>query len=140
MCSSDLIGFLRQLICFYGDRLQALVPSYLESSMTAFADSQETMRRRVEEAMGGLNPFASLEEMGRQNLAMFQKALTMMTPGAAGGNGAETTETPGNGAAAGNGGEGGEGDGAAESQIDALRRKLLALEKQIDTIAKKRAD
>ena len=128
------IGFLRQLICFYGDRLQALDPRYLESSMAAFTDSQETMRRRVEDMMGGLNPFASLEEMGRQNLAMFQKAMAMMTPGAAAGNGDGAPQDDADPETA------DKADAEPESQIDALRRKLQTLEKQIDTIAKKRAD
>ncbi len=33
------ISFLRQLIGYYGDQMQALVPSYLEHSMQLFAKS-----------------------------------------------------------------------------------------------------
>src|ERR687894_344074 len=46
-------SFLRQLIGFYGDSLQALVPRYLEVAMAGFAKQQEQMRRSVEQAMGG---------------------------------------------------------------------------------------
>ena len=52
------INFLRQLISFYGDRLQALVPSYLETSMEAFTHQQEAMRNSLGDTVGGLVPFA----------------------------------------------------------------------------------
>ena len=38
------ISFLRQLIGFYGDSMQFLVPGYLEQAMVAFARNQEQMR------------------------------------------------------------------------------------------------
>src|SRR5918912_4356361 len=51
------ISFLRQLIAFYGDSMQWLVPSYLESSMRSFAHNQEQMRRYMQETFGGMFPF-----------------------------------------------------------------------------------
>jgi polyhydroxyalkanoate synthesis repressor PhaR len=50
-------SFLRQLIGFYGDSLQSLVPKYLEAAMAGFAQQQTQMRRSVEQAMGGFMPF-----------------------------------------------------------------------------------
>src|ERR1700758_3498657 len=47
------IRFLRQLIRFYGDSLQAFVPGYLDLSMDGFTKNQEDMRSRVAEAFGG---------------------------------------------------------------------------------------
>ena len=80
------IQFLRQLIRFYDDSLQTLVPGYLEMSMEAFARNQEQMRQRMSEAFGDMFPFRQMEEMGRQNVAMFQQAMSMLNPfGAAGG-------------------------------------------------------
>ena len=79
------ISFLRQLIAFYGDNMQWLVPSYLESSMKTFAKNQEQMRRYLQEALGGLFPFGSFEEVGKQNMAMIEQAMKMFTPFAAGG-------------------------------------------------------
>ena len=49
--------FLRQLIGFYGDSLQTVLPRYLEFAMAGFARQQEQMRRSVEQAMGGFMPF-----------------------------------------------------------------------------------
>jgi polyhydroxyalkanoate synthesis repressor PhaR len=62
-------SFLRQIIGFYGDSMQSLVPRYLESVMGAFARQHDQMRRAMEQTMGGMggmgsfNPFGSLEEM-----------------------------------------------------------------------------
>src|SRR3984957_11879352 len=58
------ISFLRQLIGFYGDSLQSLVPSYLEMTMSSFAKNQEQMRQYATETFGGLNPFASVAAGG----------------------------------------------------------------------------
>src|SRR5258706_8568015 len=78
------ISFLRQLIAFYGDNMQWLVPSYLESTMKTFAKNQEQMRRYLQEALGGLFPFGSFEEVGKQNMAMIEQAMKMFTPFAPG--------------------------------------------------------
>lgn len=74
------IGFLRQLISFYGDNLQMVVPGYLESSMSAFAQNQERMRSYMQEAFGGIYPFGSMEDMTKRNMAMIEQAMTMFKP------------------------------------------------------------
>jgi polyhydroxyalkanoate synthesis repressor PhaR len=74
------ISFLRQLISLYGDSMQWLVPRYLEHAMTTFARNQEQMRKNLQDAFGGLFPFGPLEEMGKQNLALFEKAMKMFSP------------------------------------------------------------
>ncbi len=81
-------SFLRQLIGFYGDSLQTLLPKYLEGAMSGFAKQQEQMRRSVEQAMGGLMPFpggfqapfGTLEELGKQNMAMMERAMSLFAP------------------------------------------------------------
>jgi polyhydroxyalkanoate synthesis repressor PhaR len=74
------ISFLRQLISLYGDSMQWLVPRYLEHAMTSFAHNQEQMRKNLQDAFGGLFPFGPLEEMGKQNLALFEKTMKMFSP------------------------------------------------------------
>lgn len=71
------IRFLRQLIKFYGDSLQAFVPGYLDLSMESFTKHQDEMRRRMAEAFGGGQ---TLEAMARQNLALFERTMRMFTP------------------------------------------------------------
>jgi polyhydroxyalkanoate synthesis repressor PhaR len=74
------IGFLRQLIGLYGDSMQWLVPRYLEHAMSSFAHNQDQMRKSLQDAFGGLFPFSSLEQMGKQNLALFEQTLKMFSP------------------------------------------------------------
>ena len=73
------ISFLRQLISLYGDSVQFLVPGYLEQAMSAFARNQEQMRDSLR-ATFGMFPFGQFEEMGKQNIALFERALKMMSP------------------------------------------------------------
>ncbi len=75
------IKFLRQLIRFYGDSLQAFVPGYLDMSMESFTKNQGAMRDRIAEALGGGNHM--IENMTRQNLALFENAMAMFSPFAA---------------------------------------------------------
>jgi polyhydroxyalkanoate synthesis repressor PhaR len=75
------ISFLRQLIGFYGDSMQWMVPKYLEHSMQTLSNNQEPLRDYFQTAFGNLFPFSStLEEMGKQNLAMFENAMRLFTP------------------------------------------------------------
>jgi polyhydroxyalkanoate synthesis repressor PhaR len=73
------ISFLRQLIGFYGDSMQFLVPGYLEQAMVSFARNQDQMRQSLQ-ATFGLFPFGQFEEMGKQNMALFEQALKMLSP------------------------------------------------------------
>ena len=73
------ISFLRQLISFYGDSMQFLVPGYLEQAMIAFAGNQDQMRDSLR-ATFGIFPFGQFEEMGKQNIALFERALKMLSP------------------------------------------------------------
>ena len=74
------ISFLRHLISFYGDSLQALVPRYLDHTMQTFASNQDHMRQYIQETMGGLFPFGRIEEMGKQNMVILESAMKMFSP------------------------------------------------------------
>jgi len=75
------ISFLRQLIGFYGDNMQWMVPKYLEQSMQALSNNQEKIRSYFQTTFGGMFPFGStLEEMSKQNMAMFERTLRMFAP------------------------------------------------------------
>lgn len=79
------IGFLRQLIRFYGDSMQKLVPSYLEFSLDSLTRQQEQYRRRFAHAFGTA-AFEAMQEQVRKNFATFEKALGLFTPFAKGGS------------------------------------------------------
>ncbi len=72
-------AFLRQLIGFYGDSLQGVVPRYLETAMSSFAKQQQQLRQAVQQTISPFLP-AGVEEMGRQNLAMIERAMSLFNP------------------------------------------------------------
>lgn len=80
------VSVLRQLISFYGDQMQMVVPSYLEHSMSAFAKEQSQMRERMSDMMGKspIDIMASSQEMiqdqTKRNMEMFQDAMRMFNP------------------------------------------------------------
>jgi polyhydroxyalkanoate synthesis repressor PhaR len=118
------ISFLRQLIGFYGDSMQFLVPGYLEQAMVSFSRNQDQMRDSLR-ATFGIFPFGQFEEMGKQNMALFEQALKMLSP------------YPGNGAA----GKPAPTDTppAAESEDPRLKRletQLDAMRRQLDALTK----
>jgi len=76
-------AFLRQLIGFYGDQMQSMVPRFLEQAMGALAEQQEQMRAAMQKTMGSIGtmfPFGNMEEVSRQNMAMMERALSMFAP------------------------------------------------------------
>jgi len=72
-------GFLRQLIGFYGNSLQGLVPNYLEQAMANFASQQEQVRQAMQQTVGTFFPFR-VDEVGRQNVAMMERAMSLFSP------------------------------------------------------------
>jgi polyhydroxyalkanoate synthesis repressor PhaR len=128
------IQFLRQLIRFYGDSLQAFVPSYLEMSMDSFTKNQEEMRGKFADIFSGRLGFKDLgvkdfESLTRQNLQMFERAMRMfspfggMTPGASG----EQGKTAANDSA----------PAARDEEIRELKDQLAAMREQIAQLARK---
>ncbi len=77
------IGFLRQLIRFYGDSMQKLVPSYLEFSLDSLTRQQEQYRRRFAHTFGTA-AFEAMQDQVRKNFAAFERALGLFTPFAKG--------------------------------------------------------
>ena len=73
------INFLRQLIRFYGDSMQMLVPRYLEVSLESLTREQEKFRQQMAQAFG-VSAFGPLEEQVRRNMEMFEKAFGMFAP------------------------------------------------------------
>ena len=118
-------GFLRQLISFYGDNLQGVVPQYLDMTMQSFAHNQEKMRSYMENAFGGIYPFSSFEEVGRKNMAMFEQAMNMMSPfNAQESDSAEESSV------------GDEDEHGSAEELDTMKAQLEAMQRQLDTLSK----
>src|SRR5437868_15074615 len=71
--------FLRQLIRFYGDSMQLVVPKYLEQSIDTLTREQEQFRKQLTNTFYG-TPFAPLEEHVRRNMELFQQTFSMFKP------------------------------------------------------------
>lgn len=114
------VSFLRHLISFYGDSLQVVVPRYLEHAMQAFARNQEQMRDYLRTAFDGLMPFASFEEMSKQQIAIFERTMRMLTPFYSDDSSAEREQE--------------HRSKPSDAQIEELRTRLNEMQKQLDAL------
>ena len=126
------IGFLRQLIGFYGDQLGGLVPRYLEHSMQAFQRNEEQMRQYMQQALEGIFPFNPLEEVGKQNMAFIENAMKMFSSFYPGG-----TQMPGGIPPFLPVQEGSTQTSAQTSEADSLKAQLDRLQRQVDELTRK---
>jgi polyhydroxyalkanoate synthesis repressor PhaR len=115
------VTFLRQLIKFYGDSLQALVPRYLEFSMENLAREQQKLREQMAQAFGPAAAFQAMEDQVRTNMAFFSEAMRMFSPFSRRPTGEATEETA----------------PAPTGDLDALRRQMADMQARLDAIAKK---
>jgi len=122
------IAFLRQLIRFYGDSMQMLVPRYLEVSIESLTREQEKFREQMAQAFG-VGAFPSLEEQVRRNMEMFERAFTMFAPFARRESQGEDPATEPGKVAPKGAPEGGD--------IDDLKRQLDEMQKKVDRLSEK---
>jgi polyhydroxyalkanoate synthesis repressor PhaR len=125
------IGFLRQLIRFYGDSMQRLVPSYLEFSLDSLTRQQEQYRRRFAHTFGTA-AFEAMQEQVRKNFATFERALGLFSPFTGTGSSEgkndhaqaadpkEPTETP-----------------RSEDEIANLKAELSAMKDRLDQLSRR---
>jgi polyhydroxyalkanoate synthesis repressor PhaR len=129
------IAFLRQLIRFYGDSMQMLVPRYLEVSLDTLVREQEKMRTQVAQAFG-VGGFGPLEDQVRRNMEMFQRTFAMFAPpfGRREGQASEAEKSnPGN---AGSPSPPRPADG---SEIDDLKRQMEEMQKRLERLGSQEA-
>lgn len=72
--------FLRNVISFYDDSMGEVLQHYLTASMSTFVNNQEKMKKYVGGALKDFSPMGSFEELSRQNMAFFEKAMTAFNP------------------------------------------------------------
>ena len=101
------VNFLRQLIGLYGNSIQGMVPSYLESAMDAF----QTNHKAIRDSFGG----SPLADIAKRNMAMFEEASKAFVPG--GGPKPDAKEE-------------------AQSEVDKLRAELAALQAKVDKLGR----
>ena len=122
------IQFLRQLIGFYGNSMQSVLPSYLEMSLDSFTRQQEQLRSQFSRAFAGTPGGGLMEEAVRQNMAMFERAMKMFPGMAAYGRPeAETAPAPEPAPAP--------KAASADQALDEMRRQMDEMRAQIERLA-----
>lgn len=117
------IAFLRQLIKFYGDSMQVLVPRYLEMSIDSLMREQQTFRAHLAKTFGTTG-FDALEAQTRANMKMFHEAFRVFAPFAPGtGQNGAPAATP--------------RPAADEGDIEALRKEMAAMREKLEKLASK---
>lgn len=128
------IPFLRQLISFYGDQMQMVVPSFLEQSMIAFAKEQERFREQMKDAMGNMGkspaemmkmttPIKAFEDQTKRNIEMFQNAMRMFTPFPAAESQTPAPEAP-------------EAGADKDDDLQELKEQIAAMQRRLDGMGK----
>jgi polyhydroxyalkanoate synthesis repressor PhaR len=115
--------FLRQLIRFYGDSMQMVVPKYLEQSIDTLTREQEKFRKQLADTLSG-TPFAPLEEHVRRNMELFQQTFSMFKPFVPPRGGTTDGEKPP------------EQTPQGEDNIDDLRRQMKDMQERLDRMSK----
>lgn len=118
--------FLRQLIRFYGDSMQMVVPKYLEQSIATLTQEQEKFRKQIANTLSG-TPFAPLEEQVRRNMELFQQTFSMFKPFVPP-TGRPATAEPEAEAGA---------EPAKDTNIDDLRQQMKDMQERLERMSKK---
>jgi polyhydroxyalkanoate synthesis repressor PhaR len=121
------ITFLRQLIRFYGDSIQNLIPTYLDFSIDSLVRDQEKLRQQMASAFGSNTGLDVLGDQVRRNTEMFEQAMRMFLPFGAGERPTRPPASDSKSQPAANGSE----------DIDALRRQLDEMQKRLDKLSSK---
>lgn len=125
------VSFLRQLIQFYGDSFQSMLPAYLELSMQSFATHQGKWREYMTTALGDENKAKAFDDQVRKNMEMFEETMRFFTPfapkpgGAPVMPGAAAPETPPASAGA---------PDSAEA-LRALQKQMAEMQRQLASLA-----
>ncbi len=119
------IAFLRQLIRFYGDSMQMMVPHFLEQSMQSLTSQQGKFREQITQAFGGVGGFGPMEDHVRGNMEMFEKTFAMFAPPFARGGKPD------------DGKPSGDKPQASPGEMDDLKRQLDEMQKRLDKMGGK---
>ena len=127
------VNFLRQLIKFYGDQMQSVVPGYLEFSLDNLMKDQDKIRKQMMDAMGNMgvgglgvgglglaNPMLGMEEQAKRNMAMFNDAMKLFNPFAAAMTGAAPAAPK----------------ASAQDDLQVLREQMTAMQDKLNKMGK----
>ena len=119
------IKFLRQLIRFYGDSMQAFVPGYLEFSLDNLGKEHEKFRAQLMEAWGA-DPFKAMEDHAKRNMSMFNDAMRLLNPFAAMAMSQPPSTPPKTPPAA-----------SAKDDLQTLKEQIAAMQQKLDNMGER---
>lgn len=111
------ISFLRQVIRFYGDSMQALLPSYLNQSIDSFVSNQSRFREQMSKSFGA-NALGTIDEQVKRNTKMFENAMRMFSP-------FPVQQSDG------------EAETDSDADIDSVKKRLADMERRLEELSKK---
>jgi polyhydroxyalkanoate synthesis repressor PhaR len=136
-------SFMRNLISFYGDKMQGLVPNYLEATLDLFMKNQEQMREQINKSLEGMSNMQGMfqvpnmpsipsmptmpgmpgmDELNRQNIAMMERTMKMFTPfGVPGMKPGQSTAT--------------KTEGDKEQKMRELKQTIAEMQKELNRMA-----
>ncbi len=131
------IRFLRQLIRFYGNSIEAIVPSYLEFSLDSLTREQDKYHKQFAGAFTAPS-FDAMQEHAKKNFAIFEKALGIFNPYSGLGNddtgkaqsasqSSNTSQTP----------QDGDRPEEKSGDLERLKAEMTAMQDKLDQISKR---
>lgn len=111
-------NFLRQLIGLYGDNMQGMVPRFLDQAMSQFSRQQAQVQAAMQQTMGNFMP-PGMEEIGRQNVAMMERAMSLFSPFSTRGDAESGSCNP---------------EAGTDGEVEALRAEVGRLQAELATL------
>jgi polyhydroxyalkanoate synthesis repressor PhaR len=118
------IAFLRQLISLYGDGLQTMVPTYLQSAMEVLTKHQQELKDAAGTNIDSTSFMPIFEELARQNMALFEQSMRVFTQKPPSGTPAPPADAPT-----------GPDTKAKDRKIADLQAELAALKEKVDALS-----
>lgn len=123
------VAFLRQLIRYYGDSMQALVPSYLEYSIESFSKEQEKFRTQMSDTFGN-SAIEAMEEQVKRNADMFERAMQMFIPFSGTNPMAPTKDSAA-------GSDNAEASSTQSNELDLMKEQMAQMQAQLNKLSAK---
>jgi polyhydroxyalkanoate synthesis repressor PhaR len=77
------VNFMKQIIGFYDNGMQTVLPHYLEMVMDTFQKNQSKIQEETNKALGNFSPFAQLQTMQniqRKQMEQMQQVMGLFNP------------------------------------------------------------
>ncbi|MBI1309064.1 MAG: polyhydroxyalkanoate synthesis repressor PhaR [Proteobacteria bacterium] len=77
------VNFMKQIISFYDNSMQTILPHYLEMTMDVFQKNQSRIREETNKALGTFSPFSqiqAIQQLQRKQVEQMQHVMGLFNP------------------------------------------------------------